>query len=182
MLLSFGSQRVPPSALSWPTRAQRGNRDHTATWQQVSPGSAARGSMLGVLLLHGRDQDQVEGQRQWQRGVDTDASSCPGSLSALACELFIRKPAGSSTSALIFNSPNAGQFSAESLSIIHVSKTIFVFSACINKLWSHTQHAICWKVPRRGWLAQGGLSRGLKGASGSSSKAEWRQAHHVSPR
>lgn len=28
---------------------------------------------------------------------------------------------------LIFNSPNAGQFSAENVSIINVSKTIFVF-------------------------------------------------------
>ena len=54
------------------------------------------------------------------------------------CELFIRKSAWGSALVLIFNSPNAGQFSAENLSIINVSKTIFVFSASSNKPRPHS--------------------------------------------
>lgn len=41
-------------------------------------------------------------------------------------------------SVVIFNSPNANQFSAENVSIINVSKTIFVFSAPSNKQKSHS--------------------------------------------
>jgi hypothetical protein len=53
---------------------------------------------------------------------------------SVVLELFIRKQTGGGeVLVLIFNSPNTGQFSAESLSIIHVAKTIFVFSAFIHK-------------------------------------------------
>lgn len=141
-LPSFGPQRVTVSD----TRRQDSNseRDWISMTTQPHAGKMVMRIQIKALLccqlfllprspLPHRGVSEVTARWQWWGGQTRKAFSPPGLRGHRPHELFIRKPAWGSVLVLIFNSPNAGRFSAENFSIINVSKTIFVFSASSNK-------------------------------------------------
>lgn len=105
------------------------------------PFSRGRGS----ISMTGQENTWTE-----QEGQTLRVSVSLGCCGLWPHELFTRESAGGSVFVLIFNSPSAGQFSAENVSIINVSKIIFVFSAPSNKQRPHSSDP-AWRSPERSW-------------------------------